>query len=131
MTFRPFNQQRALYAISILASFATSAPAQAVGIVWDESRAFETNAAVASGKSAEVCGKLSKGQVVVWKFEGDRPLDFNIHYHAGAKVVFPEQRGAVSDASGELTVAMDQDYCWMWTNRAGPPARVALKLRLR
>ena len=111
------------------ASFATSAPAQALGIVWDESRAFETNAAVVSGKFAEVCGKLSRGEVVVWKFEGDRLLDFNIHYHAGSRSSSPTSE--VPDASGELTVTTDQDYYWMWTNRTETPGRVALKLRLR
>ena len=69
------------------------------------------------GKFVEVCGKLTKGQALAWQFDASGPTDFNIHYHLGKQVKTPEQQSAVSAAKGRLQVQVDEDHCWMWTNR--------------
>ena len=47
----------------------------------------------------------------------DQALDFNIHFHLGKQVSFPERQKQVQRAQGELTVSAPQDHCWMWSNR--------------
>jgi hypothetical protein len=92
-------------------------------------RPIEHRLSVAAGDFVELCGKLRQGQTVRWRFDADRPLDFNIHFHEGEKVTTPAQRDATRSASGRLLVAADQDHCWMWSNTGS--ATVALRARLR
>jgi hypothetical protein len=65
---------------------------------------------------------------VSWRFQAGGPLNFNIHYHEGKDVHYPERREALSSASGRLQAALDQDYCWMWTNKAAQPVSVQVVL---
>jgi hypothetical protein len=83
---------------------------------------------VAPGKFAEVCGKLLRNDRVAWRFEASGPLDFNIHYHEGKAVRYPAREQAAAKSSGRLRAALDQDYCWMWTNRSGNPVELGLTL---
>ncbi|MBB5204852.1 hypothetical protein HNQ51_002166 [Inhella inkyongensis] len=108
---------------------ALGAHAEIVEIRWDAQAKSEASFQVAPGKFAEACGKLTKGQKVSWSFESDRPLNFNIHYHVGKKVEYPAKQADVAQLQGELAVALDQDYCWMWSNKGNAPA--ALKLLLQ
>lgn len=66
---------------------------------------------------------------MTWRFDADGPLDFNTHYHDGDQVTSLARRDAARSARGRLLVAIDQDYCWMWTNRGNAP--VTLRARLR
>ena len=122
--------RRTLLAVA-LASGGVPAWPQVVDITWDGSGNFAANEAVAARKFVEVCGKLRKGQTVDWQFSSDQPLDFNIHYHEGEKVAYPEQREDKSKGAGSLVVAVAQDYCWMWTNRGMTGASLTLRLNLR
>ena len=116
-------------AIGLMALFAAaSARAEIIDIAWGP-EGFQRITAVAPGKFAEVCGPLRKGQSVRWSFESDAALDFNIHYHQGKKVVFPAKQDAVAKSGGTLVVALDQDYCWMWTNKSGAEVKLALTLK--
>jgi hypothetical protein len=108
--------------------FSTAARAEIVDIAWSDDGRFERRMTVAPGKFAEVCGKLAKAQAVAWRFDADGPLNFNIHYHEGEDVRYPQRRDALASGSGRLQVALDQDHCWMWTNKSAQP--VALQLLL-
>lgn len=105
---------------------AGAAQAEIVELGWDAGGRFERTLDVAPGKFAEVCGKLARPQSVAWSFDADRPMNFNIHYHEGKKVVYPEKRDATAAGQGTLKVAIDQDYCWMWTNKSEAAARLKL-----
>ncbi len=105
-----------------------AARAEIVDIAWSVDGRFERRMTVAPGKFAEVCGKLARAQAVAWRFDADGPLNFNIHYHEGKEVRYPERRDALADGSGRLQAAHDQDYCWMWTNKSTQP--IALQLLL-
>ena len=107
---------------------ALSAHAEIVEIRWDAQARSEASFQVAPGKFAEACGKLTKGQKVSWSFESDRPLNFNIHYHVGKKVEYPAKQADVAQLQGELIVALDQDYCWMWSNKGQEPATLRVNL---
>ena len=126
----PLALRRTLLAVA-LAVGAAPAWSQVVDIAWDPSGNFAANEVVGARKFVEVCGKLRKGQTVDWQFSSDQALDFNIHYHEGEKVAYPEKLEAKSKAAGTLVVADAQDYCWMWTNRATNGASLTLRLNLR
>ncbi len=106
----------------------TAARADIIDIAWNEQGRFERRVSVAPGKFAEVCGKLARADSVAWRFDASGPLNFNIHYHEGKDVRYPERRDALAGASGRLQVVLDQDYCWMWTNKSGQAVDLNLLL---
>jgi len=85
--------------------------------------------AIAAGKFVEVCGKLPAGLKVRWNFEAGAPLDFNVHFHVGKDVVFPSKLGAVATARDTLDTKIEQDYCWMWSNKSAAPATLTVNLQ--
>ncbi|WP_128000979.1 hypothetical protein [Piscinibacter defluvii] len=105
-----------------------AAQAEVIDIAWSGAGRFEHRVTVAPGKFAEACGRLARAESIAWRFEASGPLNFNIHYHEGKKVRYPERRDALAGASGRLKVALDQDYCWMWTNKAGQPVTLQFLL---
>lgn len=115
-------------ALSLAILCSTAARADIIDIAWNEQGRFERRVSVAPGKFAEVCGKLARADSVAWRFEASGPLNFNIHYHEGKDVRYPERRDALAGASGRLQVALDQDYCWMWTNKSGQAVDLNLLL---
>jgi hypothetical protein len=114
----------------MLPAIAALAPAMAevIDIDWGAQGRFERQVTVAPGKFAEVCGRLVRDDRVAWRFEASGPLDFNIHYHEGKAVRYPAREDAAAKSSGKLQAALDQDYCWMWTNKAGRPVNLRLAL---
>ena len=112
-----------------LAAMAPSTLAEIVDIAWAADGRFERGLSVAPGKFAEVCGQLPAGLKIRWNFEASTPLDFNVHYHVGKEVVFPSKLTAVVTAKDTLATKVDQDYCWMWTNRSAASATVTFKLQ--
>jgi hypothetical protein len=117
-----------LAAIAVTAMAGASARADVIDIAWSAEGRFEHRAEVAPGGFAEVCGKLARGTVVRWAFESAGPMDFNIHYHEGEKVVFPVQRAGATKGAATLKVKLDQDYCWMWSNKRTQPLALQLTL---
>ncbi len=118
--------------VVLVLAFAVVAPstqAEIVDIAWAADGRFERRLSVAPGKFAEVCGKLPAGLKVSWNFEASTPMDFNVHYHVGKEVVLPPKFTAVATAKGTLATKVDQDYCWMWTNKSAASATVMLKLQ--
>ena len=105
-----------------------AASAEIVEIKWADG-VFTHKASIAPKKFLEVCGKQKKGEAVNWTFNGTAPTDFNIHYHVGKDVSYPENRKGVASAEGSLVAPLDQDFCWMWTNRAAQPLDLELKLK--
>ena len=105
-----------------------SATAQVVPVQWDAAGQFSKKLPIAPGKFVEVCEKLSKGVKVAWSFEATSPLDFNIHYHEGKEVRFPAQKIQVAKDEGTLTTGLEQDYCWMWTNKNATEATLGFRL---
>lgn len=116
-------------ALLLVAMFGpVTAWADIVDIKWTAGE-FAHKTAIAPSKFLEVCGKLNRSDSVAWNFSGNAAADFNIHYHVGKEVSYPENRKAVASGDGVLSVALDQDYCWMWTNRSAQPIEIALNLK--
>jgi len=112
---------------ALLTSHPHAAGATMVDLKWTDG-SFTHKSGVAPGKFLEVCGKLKKDQKIAWRFTGSAPTDFNIHYHVGKDVVYSEQRKAAGSAEGVLVVPLDQDYCWMWSNKSAQALDITLQL---
>ena len=124
-----FSRLIAHLSVPALAAVTTPAWADIVDIAWDSNGRFERSATVPPAKFTEVCGKLPAGLKVRWDFEASTPLDFNIHYHVGKEVVFPTKLKAVASAQDTLDTKIEQDYCWMWTNKSAQPSTVTVRLQ--
>lgn len=125
----PIRRRWCCLAAFVMVATTFAARADVVGITWDTNARFETLLSVAPGKFAEVCGTLAQGQSIAWSFTADKPVNFNIHYHAGKQVVYPATQDGASRVEGLLDVSLDQDYCWMWTTKGASPAGVRLTLK--
>ncbi len=90
---------------------------------------FAHKASIAPKKFLEVCGKLKMGDGVAWQFKGSAPTDFNIHYHVGKDVTYPEKRQDIASADGTFSAPVDQDYCWMWSNRSPNAVDIDVSLK--
>ena len=100
-----------------------------VEINLDASGRFEHRATVAPGKFLEICGKLKASERIAWEFHAAQPMDFNVHYHVGQMVEFPQRESGVSRLSGTFEAPVDQHYCWMWKN--GGAAEAPLEVTMR
>lgn len=105
------------------------AQADIVPVTWDAAGRFAHELRVPAGKFVEMCDKLAAGSTVQWAFDATAPVNFNVHYHVGKQVNFPAKSDQVAKGEGVLDVASEQDYCWMWTNKAASDA--SLKVRLQ
>ena len=112
-----------------LALMSTGAMADINDIAWDSSGGFERSVNVAPGKFAELCGRLPMDAKVRWNFEASVPLDFNVHHHVGKEVMFPSKLVAVNAAKDTLDAKIEQDYCWMWSNKSAAQATVMVNLQ--
>lgn len=124
------NMQPTLAALLLaIACASEAAEPELVPIQWTTEGSFVHETSVPPSKFVEVCGKLTAGTKVAWRFDATAPLSFNIHFHEGKKVQFPAKKDRVAKANGTMNIKLDQDYCWMWTNKGSGDA--ALKLELR
>jgi hypothetical protein len=67
------------------------------------------------GGVAEECVRLEPGRSRAFEWTADGPLDFNIHFHSGAKVTYPVKLANQKQGRGKFTASAGEDYCWMWS----------------
>ncbi len=111
-----------------LACSVSTSQAELISFKLDANLSFKTQTNIQPGKFSEVCGKLKKGNLIRWQFDSSAPLDFNIHYHEGKEIFFPYKMNAIKSAKEELLISLDQDYCWMWTNKSGEAVKLEMNL---
>jgi hypothetical protein len=100
---------RAAAALLLLPSLA---PAQAIAIPpGAQSKSIELPAK----EFHEECLELAAGQRLDYDFAAAKTVKFNIHYHAGGKVLYAVRKSA-RHARGVYTSRKAQGYCMMWTN---------------
>lgn len=116
-------------ALLFAAGSALGANESLIKIDWQAGGSFGHAGPIGPGNFLEVCGKLPKGDGVRWQFESDVELAFNIHYHQGQDVVYPAKLPPVKQGQGELKAPVEQDYCWMWSNKGQQQAVIKLKLQ--
>ena len=112
-----------------LACSVSTSQAELISFKLDANLSFKTQSNIQPGKFSEVCGKLKKGNLIRWQFDSSAPLEFNIHYHEGKNVVFPYKMSAIKSGEEELLISLDQDYCWMWTNKSKEEVKLEMSLR--
>ena len=115
--------------LSVLVFCSTTCKAEVISFKLEANPSFKTQANIQPGKFSEVCGKLKKGNLIRWQFDSSAPLEFNIHYHEGKNVVFPYKMSATKSGEEELLISLDQDYCWMWTNKSKEEVKLEMSLR--
>ncbi len=98
-------------------AFIPVASAELVPIKWTDGQ-FSYKATIGPKKFVEICGPLKKFQVIDWRFSASGATDFNIHYHVGKEVIAPVDKKNVDAAEGVTNIGLDQDYCWMWSNKS-------------
>ena len=119
---------RAIFSLALV-GVVTTAAADIANINWDANGRFERKLTVSPGTFAELCGHLPAGVKVEWVFKASTPLDFNVHYHVHKEVIFPSKLAAVAAARDTLHIGIEQEYCWMWTNKSAEAAKLAVKLQ--
>ena len=102
--------------------------AELIDVKWDAEGKFERTQSIAPGKFVEICESLPKDSAVTWQFKASTPLNFNVHFHQGKEVAFPEKRDAVSELQGTLVAQSKEDYCWMWTNKGDALSNIRVLL---
>lgn len=107
-----------------LAMVTGSARAEFAEIQWSADGTARHEFQVAPGQFAEWCSRLRQGDKVEWLFEAQAPVNFNVHFHEGKDVRYPSRQDGVTKAGGTLNVAVEQDYCWMWSNKSTVPVTV-------
>jgi hypothetical protein len=119
-----------LFLVAATCSFDTAASGL-VPIEWSPEGRFAKELTVPATKFIEICGQLPSKTKVAWAFEASVPLNFNVHYHEGQQVHYPTKQDGVAKASGDLDAPLDQDYCWMWTNKSSREATLKFELTRR
>lgn len=97
-------------------------------IRFDQEKRHVMSETIAPGKALELCGEMQNGAHVGWRFDSDKALDFNIHFHVGKEVQYSNKLKARKNAAGRLDVNQDQTYCWMWSNRSLHQAKLSVTL---
>ena len=115
--------------LSALVFSFTTCKAEVISFKLEANPSFKTQVNIQPGKFSEVCGKLKKGNLIRWQFDSSAPLEFNIHYHEGKNVIFPYKMSAIKSGEEELLISLDQDYCWMWTNKSKEEVKLEMSLR--
>ena len=114
-------------ALSALA-LSTAAHAEIIDVKWDAEGKFARMQSIAPGQFVEFCENLAKDSVVTWRFKASTPLNFNVHFHQGKDVAFPEKQDSVSELQGTLVAQTKEDYCWMWTNKGDAASNIRVLL---
>ncbi len=114
-------------ALSALA-LGTTSHAEIIDVKWDAEGRFDRTQSIAPGQFVEFCENLAKDGVVTWQFKASTPLNFNVHFHQGKDVAFPEKRDSVSELQGTLVAHSKEDYCWMWTNKGDAASNIRVLL---
>ncbi len=111
-----------------VAGVSFNAAAEVIEIEVKPGEAINKQLEVKAGKFAELCAALKANQVVNWQFRADTTIDFNIHFHVGERVEYPERRASVTQADGHLVARTAQTYCWMWTNPSIRGAAIEVRI---
>lgn len=118
---QPARPTAARLALSAVLAAAGAAPAARAAAATPAAQPFEFR--IGAGKAEELCFALPKGRGVDYRFEADAPVDFNVHYHAGARVVTPVDARAVERLDGRYLSGLTRDVCLMWS---APRSRAAV-----
>lgn len=90
----------------------------------------EATETIAPRNFEEPCFTMTAGDRLEYSFTARAPLDFNLHYHEGDDVHYPERLKAVRRHAGHFEAKFDQTYCLMWRNRSSAPITLDYQYKL-
>ena len=97
-------------------------------IRWGDQPAAALRTPIPPATSTRWCGALRKGEAISWEFNSAEPLELTVQPQDGRHPANVVKLDGITEGKGLLEVDADQNYCWIWTNRALSP--VALQARL-
>lgn len=77
---------------------------------------YAEKVSVDAGAVAELCFDADKDDELLFRFEADQALQFNLHYHIDDEVFYPVPEHETAAEKGQYLVPKDETYCLMWTN---------------
>lgn len=80
------------------------------------------------GGISELCFESKEGDRVLYRFEADSSLSFNLHYHIDTETFYTVPKHETSAEKGEFLVPRDNAYCLMWENTAENAVRLSVHL---
>lgn len=113
-------------ALSALGTAATPKPP-----AWNAQGAAQQVLTVEPSQVQSLCMPLRANQRVVWAFVAQAPLDFDLQFNDGSRLVPSARRQGVQEARDQLDVAQTREHCWIWRNRGEQPVQVSVQLRRR
>lgn len=87
-----------------------------------------TALAVAPGGFAEINLQMAKGAAVTARFTGSAPLAWNVHSHAGDRVLVHAEGSAAAD-SVRFVAEQGGAYSYVWQNKGDGPITLDVALR--
>ncbi len=103
---------------------------EVIDIAWGDGPRVDRTLTLAPKMFVELCAPVGAGKSVSWSFDADHMLSFNIHYHVGKAVHYPNKVDDVQHLVGELIADERRDYCWMWSNKSATIAKLVVRLVL-
>lgn len=80
----------------------------------------------------EKCFELKQQQKLLYNFDSDRPVNFNVHFHVENEVHYPVQQNGVTQHDGMIDsddksfqVNTLKHYCLMWENPEKNPVNLS------
>ena len=98
-------------------------------IAWSATDTFAHATTIAPGKAAEICGQIEPRLPVEWRFVADGPLNFDIHRHSGAEVIYGTRSYLTREQSGKFSPTFSFEWCWMWVNETADSVTVRVDLK--
>ena len=116
-----------LFSLVAAGFFATTSMANEIR--WSSGDTFQHTTTIAPGKAAEVCAAVESRLPVEWRYVADGALNFDIHRHSGAEVIYAMRSYLTREQNGRFSPTFSFDWCWMWTNESPEPVTVRVDLK--
>lgn len=76
-------------------------------------------------KVFETCVDLALGETLLYQFNANASVLFNVHYHQREQVIYAISEHLSARSSGTLEAENNARYCLMWTNPNTQTAKIA------
>jgi len=80
----------------------------------------------------EECFELKKQQKLFYKFNSDKPVNFNVHFHTEKEIYYPVQQNGATQYDGIIDpedkscqLNTQEYYCLMWENQEKSPVKIS------
>ncbi len=84
-----------------------------------------------TNKMFEKCFDLAEGERLVYRFNANGSVLFNIHHHQQKEVIHVISEHLIARSSGTFEPHISARYCLMWTNPNPHPARLEFEYTVR